>query len=187
MIYQVDPSNWVKEHADYLYAFAFTRLNDEERAKDLVQDAFLAGLERLNRFEGKSSIRTWLTAILKNKIIDEYRKKSSGLKTTQLIDVGNSEDIFFDENSGSWLPDKCPIEFGLENQDEFNKKEFEQVLHKCFQKLPKLWEAIFIMKYMDDEPADFICKELKVTNSNFWVITHRTKLKLRACLQNSWL
>ena len=70
MIYQVDPSNWVKEHADYLYAFAFARISDVERAKDLVQDTFLAGLEKLNRFEGKSSIRTWLTAILKNKIID---------------------------------------------------------------------------------------------------------------------
>jgi len=74
----LNPHNWVSAHADYLYSFAITRLNDEEQAKDLVQETFLAALQKVNNFEGKSSERTWLTAILKNKIIDVYRKKIIG-------------------------------------------------------------------------------------------------------------
>jgi len=74
----LDPHNWVKAHADYLYSYTLSRINNEEQAKDLVQETFLAALEKVDRFEGKSTERTWLTAILKNKIIDIYRKKSSG-------------------------------------------------------------------------------------------------------------
>ena len=76
----LDPHQWVKAHADYLYAYAIKRINDTELARDLVQETFLAALEKVDKFEGKSSERTWLTAILKNKIIDVYRKKSSGLR-----------------------------------------------------------------------------------------------------------
>ena len=77
--YLLNPHQWVISYADYLYAYAIRRINDEELAKDLVQETFLAALEKAATFEGKSSERTWLTAILKNKIIDVYRKKSSGL------------------------------------------------------------------------------------------------------------
>ena len=80
----LNPRQWVAAHADYLYAYAITRINDEEQAKDLVQETFLAALEKVNNFEGKSSERTWLTAILRNKIIDVYRKKSSGLRSTEV-------------------------------------------------------------------------------------------------------
>ena len=73
----LNPHQWVDQHADYLFSLAIVRVNDEELAKDLVQETFLAALGRVKYFEGKSSERTWLTAILKNKIVDVYRKKSS--------------------------------------------------------------------------------------------------------------
>jgi hypothetical protein len=40
---------------------------------------------------------------------------------------------------------------------------------------------------MDDQTTDIICTELKLTSANFWVIIHRTKLNLRACLQKNWI
>ena len=70
----LDPRKWVAAHADYLYGYAITRVNDEEQARDLVQETFLAALQRVAQFEGRSSERTWLTSILKNKIVDVYRK-----------------------------------------------------------------------------------------------------------------
>ena len=66
-------------------------------------------------------------------------------------------------------------------------KEFNSILQKCMQKLPVLWLSIFTMKHMDDQSTDMICSELKITQSNFWVIIHRTKLNLRACLQKNWI
>jgi RNA polymerase sigma-70 factor (TIGR02943 family) len=187
MDHQLNPHQWVKAHADYLYAFAITRINDEEQARDLVQETFLAALEKTGSFEGRSSERTWLTAILKNKVIDIYRKKSSGLKTTTIKEAEQEQADFFDADTGHWIKENGPKEFGIEDEDHIVNKEFEQILQKCMQKLPVLWKAVFTMKHIDEEPTDIICAELKVTSSNFWVIIHRAKLNLRACLQKNWI
>lgn len=183
----IDPHQWVALYADYLYTYAFTRLNDEEQAKDLVQETFLAALERVDQFRGMSSERTWLTAILKNKVTDVYRKKSSGLTIKK--DSMNSEheqEDFFDPANGHWNPAHAPQWFGIEQQDPLASKEFTRILQQCLQKLPALWLAVFTMKHMDEQPTETICKEMKVSASNFWVIIHRAKLNLRACLQKNW-
>ena len=182
---QLDPHTWVKSHADYLYAYTIKRISDEEQAKDLVQETFLAALEKVDRFEGKSSERTWLTAILKNKIIDVYRKKSSGLRKDVQAAEHEQED-FFEQDDGHWRTAHAPQTFGIEDVDHLGKKEFNNILQMCLQKLPALWMAVFTMKHMDDADTTLICSELKVTQSNFWVIIHRTKLNLRACLQRNW-
>lgn len=187
MNHQLNPHQWVKAHADYLYAFAITRINDEEQAKDLVQETFLAALEKVNSFEGKSAERTWLTAILKNKIIDVYRKKSSGLRGVDIKEAEQEQLEFFDDDTGHWLREHGPKEFGIEDKDKLVSKEFEQILQKCLQKLPALWMAVFTMKHIEEETTDLICSELKVTAANFWVIIHRAKLNLRACLQKNWI
>lgn len=60
-----DPKLWVDKYADHLYNYAICRINDKEIAKDLVQETFLAALENIKKFEGRSSEKTWLIAILK--------------------------------------------------------------------------------------------------------------------------
>jgi DNA-directed RNA polymerase specialized sigma24 family protein len=60
-----DPANWVGNYADYLFRYAITRLSDRKQCRDLVQEPFLAGLEKLDNFKGESAEKTWLTAILK--------------------------------------------------------------------------------------------------------------------------
>jgi RNA polymerase sigma-70 factor (TIGR02943 family) len=187
-VYALSPQQWVGNYADYLYSYAITRIHDEDQAKDLVQETFLAALERLDRFEGRSSERTWLTAILKNKIIDVYRKKSSGLNRVVNSDTERpDQDDFFDAEDGHWKVQHQPKAFGIEEYDPLNRKEFNYILQKCLQKLPVLWLSVFTMKHIDDAATEFICSELKVTNSNFWVIIHRTKVNLRSCLQKNWI
>jgi RNA polymerase sigma-70 factor (TIGR02943 family) len=182
----LNPHKWVDNYADYLYAYAISRLNDEEQARDLVQEVFLAALERADRFEGKSNERTWLTAILKNKIIDVYRKKSSGLNNAQVKTAEQEQQDFFGDD-GHWREEHYPREFAAEDHDPLHNKEFNKILQQCMQKLPTLWLAVFTMKHMEDQPGNVICKELKVSDANFWVIIHRTKLNLRACLQKNWI
>jgi RNA polymerase sigma-70 factor (TIGR02943 family) len=183
----LDPHQWVKAHADYLYAYTIARINDEEQAKDLVQETFLAALEKVNSFEGKSAERTWLTAILRNKIVDVYRKKSSALVNSDINKAEQEQADFFDSDTGHWTNERAPQQFGIDNHDPIINKEFNQILLKCMRKLPALWMSVFTMKHMDDETTDIICAELKLTASNFWVIIHRTKLNLRACLQKNWI
>ena len=187
-VFTLKPAQWVFLYADYLFGFAMMRLNDDEQAKDLVQETFLAALEKADQFKGKSSEKTWLTAILKNKVIDVYRKNASGFnKKTGVKEAQDEQQDFFNPDDGHWKEAHQPKEFGTENQDLLLNKEFNQVLEKCMQKLPALWLAVFTMKHLDEEATDFVCRELKISAANFWVVIHRTKLNLRACLQKNWL
>jgi RNA polymerase sigma-70 factor (TIGR02943 family) len=184
----INPHQWVAKHADYLYTYAITRVNDAEQARDLVQETFLAALEKINKFEGRSTERTWLMAILKNKVIDVYRKRASGLaKNTEALITEDEEQDFFNRDYGNWKVEHWPQEFGIEDDNALENKEFIHILQKCMQKLPGLWLSVFTMKHMDDQPTETICSELKVTPANFWVIIHRTKVNLRSCLQKNWI
>jgi RNA polymerase sigma-70 factor (TIGR02943 family) len=180
-----DPQQWVSLYADYLYSYVFARLDDEEQARDLVQETFLAALEKIDQFKGNSSERTWLTAILKYKIIDVYRKRNSGLPTERAAREPELE--FFEPGNGHWKEAYSPQVLGIENFDPLVNKELRSILQKCLQKLPSLWFSVFTLKHMDELATEVICKELKVTPSNFWVIIHRAKLNLRACIQKAWL
>ncbi|WP_316771371.1 sigma-70 family RNA polymerase sigma factor [Pedobacter frigiditerrae] len=183
----LDPKKWVGEYADYLFKYAFLRVRNDDLARDLVQETFLAALKGLTGFDGRSSERTWLTAILKFKIIDVYRKESSGLNNIKkLTEEESLQDDFFNTDDGHWKKEHTPKPFET-GQDPLQAKEFNKVLKLCMQKLPVLWASVFAMKHLDEEKTEVILSELRITSANFWVIIHRTKLSLRACLQKNWL
>jgi RNA polymerase sigma-70 factor (TIGR02943 family) len=184
---KVNPHNWVDLHAEYLYAYAIMRIKDEEQSRDLVQETFLAALERVTQFEGRSTERTWLTAILRNKIVDVYRKRSSGLINQDINKAEMEQADFFNSYDGHWNSECAPQEFGIDDHDPLHNKELNRILQLCMKKLPPLWLAVFTMKHMDDESKEAICSELKVSDANFWVIIHRAKVNLRSCLQRNWI
>ncbi len=70
-----DPASWVDTYGDFLYRFALFRVKVPPVAEDLVQETFLAALKSRYNFQGRSSTRTWLIAILKHKIVDHIRKR----------------------------------------------------------------------------------------------------------------
>lgn len=187
----MDPQNWVEEYADYLYSFARYRVNREDLARDLVQDCFLSALRNLQNFKGDCSEKTWLTTILRNKIIDHYRKKSTSQELSG--ETGDPEDAgddfngqFFDENYKGWRPESRPSEWEDNPLTGVLRKEFYQVLKKCLDALPEKWAAAFTLKNMDDRSGEEVCKELGISSSNFWVIMHRAKLQLRSCMEKNW-
>lgn len=180
----VNPHQWVNNYADYLYAYAIRRVNNEEQAKDLVQETFLAALENVQSFEGRSSEKTWLTSILKNKIFDVYRAGALGLKNASL---SKAYPEFFNQANGHWKVEFRPKEFSVQDEDAIESKEFRRILQQCLEKLPAVWHYAFKMKFMEEENSKNICSELKVTQANYWVIMHRAKINLRACLQKYWL
>lgn len=83
-------NDWLNEHGDYLYRFALARLRDPHQAEDAVQETMLAAIKS-NNFEGDSSARTWLTGILKHKIIDLQRKQIREQPVSDLIDFDASD------------------------------------------------------------------------------------------------
>ncbi|MBL7910136.1 MAG: sigma-70 family RNA polymerase sigma factor [Bacteroidia bacterium] len=185
----LNPSKWVELYADYLYRFAYYRVNNDELAQDLVQDCFLAALKALETYKGQASEKTWLVSILKNKIIDHYKKASTRNESPLQLSTQDapSYDYFFDkEANGHWKSDTKPKDWAAADNN-FDAKEFYKTLEKCLSLLPEKWKGVFTMSLLDDAEAKLVCKEFDISSSNFWVIIHRAKLQVRACLEKNWL
>jgi RNA polymerase sigma-70 factor (ECF subfamily) len=172
-------------HSDFLYNYAITRVNDESLAEDLVQETFVSALKNYQSFKGNSKPSTWLIAILKNKIIDFYRKKVREYHKESLDDLQSTDD-FFDEK-GHWKKDNLPGPWKSNSMDELDRIEFYEVLQRCLRRLKDIQRIAFVMKHLDDADTEEICKELGITASNYWVIIHRAKLQLRNCLEKNWI
>lgn len=181
----IDPNLWVDEYSDNLFRYAVIRVNDAQLAEDLVQETFFAGLKNLHTFQGKSNMQTWLTAILKRKIIDHYRKKSSRKEYS----LDEPDDRFADKMmmKDQWVKDKAPMSWSIDADKQLENEEFMQILHSCIKHLPEKWASCFVLKVMEEMKSDEVCKELELTSSNLWVILHRARLQLRECIEKGWL
>ncbi len=185
------PKEWVTNYGDYLYSIALLKTNNKEVAEDLVQDTFLSAIKASQNFRGDSSEKTWLTSILKNKIIDFYRKKDVLKNYDSYVDETESsfDAAFFQTDnlsSAHWKKDAIPASWS-ENADlKINENEFYSVVKLCVEKLPTKLLPIFTAKFIDDEDSEKICKDYNISSSNYWVIIHRAKLLMRSCLEKNW-
>lgn len=173
------------EHADYLFSFAITRVGDSQTAEDLVQETFISAMKNYDSFQHKSKASTWLTAILKNKIIDYYRKKVREYHKESLDGLSDSRDFF--DQKGHWKKDERPQSWSVSTDHGIEREEFYAILKRCLKKLNDLQHMAFVMKHMEDVDTTEICKELNITASNYWVTIHRAKLQLRKCMEIQWI
>ena len=173
------------QHRNYLLRYASLQLRDAGAAEDAVQDALIAALEGWDRFGGNSSVKTWLTGILKHKIIDHIRRQSreqplvsddSERSEAEAVDALFLEDGHWRQPPSHWGdPDKA-----LEN------KAFMAVFEQCAKNMPVKTARAFMMREVMELSTEDICKELEVSTTNCWVILHRARLNLRECLEMKW-
>lgn len=178
----LNPDIWVDNYADYLFNFAIVRVNNSDVAKDLVQETFFAGLKSADKFEGKSTERTWLISILKRKIVDYYRKINSK-KSKSVIRMSFYQD---GENQGNWIEDRVPQNWKNQIDLSIENEELKTQLDNCIDKLSKKQAIVFRMKTVHEFGTYEICKELDISPSNFWVMIHRARIQLRDCMEKNW-
>ncbi|MBX2844665.1 MAG: sigma-70 family RNA polymerase sigma factor [Saprospiraceae bacterium] len=183
----LSPENWVANYADNLFKYAVSRVSNEELARDIVQDTFVSALKAASKFQGRSTEKTWLFSILRNKIIDTYRAKAKYREVSiDTSENSEAEDVFFN-TSGSWKRDKYPQDWTVNLDSDIEEKEFFQTLRGCLAKLSEKQRLVFSMKYLEGMDSEDICKEMGITPSNYWVLIHRAKLALRDCLETHWI
>ena len=188
--YTLEPDKWIERYSDALYGYTFARINRQDVAEDLVQDTFFSALKAKDTFQFNSSEKTWLIAILKRKIIDYYRKKSTQ-NELNIYDKDTKDDFmnhFFEADGrvDHWTDSHAPKEWKKDFETKVESDEFYDILKGCLGKLPQKWAAVFTLKNMEDLDSEEICKELQIAPSNYWVIMHRAKLQLRECMELNW-
>lgn len=189
-VVRVDPEAWVDEHGDYLFRYAMMRLRDESAAEDLVQETLLAAIQSMSSYSGKAAERTWLTGILKHKIVDHYRR--SGKEQQLSTDDGellSEVEKFFERDDvwdGHWNNDLRPHEWNTSPEATYEQAEFFAVLQNCLSKLPDRVARVFMLREMDGLDSAEVCEVLSVSTNNFWVMMHRARLALRRCIELNW-
>src|SRR4051812_6144315 len=167
----------VEAQRPYLLRFASLQLRDSHAAEDAVQEALVAALAAEASFAGRSNLRTWLTGILKHKIVDAIRRRSRDPEP--MPDVAEL-DALFDE-TGHW--DEPPVAWP---ENSLEQKQFFAVLEECLARLPAKTAQAFMMREHMGFDTDEICKELAVTPTHCWVLLYRARMALRECLQTNW-
>lgn len=177
----------LEQFRSYLMRYALLQLRNQSAAEDVVQETLLAGFDGKTRFSGKSSVKTWLTGILKHKIIDQLRRQS---REQPLIQHGDDSErseaeaidaLFLAD--GHWQ--NFPANWGDPEQSLENKK-FWEVFEMCAGVMPAKTARVFVMREVMELSTDDICKELGITATNCWVMLHRARLSLRECLEIKW-
>ncbi|MBM3342454.1 MAG: sigma-70 family RNA polymerase sigma factor [Betaproteobacteria bacterium] len=174
----------IEQHCPYLVRYAMLQLRNASVAQDVVQDTLAAALGGLARFAGHSPMKTWLTGILKHKIIDHHRRaaREQPLTDDETRSEGEAADALFRED-GHW--DVPPNHWG-DPERALDNKRFLEALEKCTQLLPAKTARVFMMRDVMQLETSDICKELGISATHCWVMLHRARLALRECLQNTW-
>ena len=167
-----------------LVRFAQLQIRNQALAEDAVQDALIAVLEKPERFNGQSSLRTYVTGILKFKIIDCLRASSRERQIDTAEDQSEDDaiDALFKADGHTR---EQPMAWG-DPDATLEQKDFFKVLEICLEKLPAKTARIFMMREWLELETDEICKELAITTSNAWVLLYRARMRLRECLDLNW-
>lgn len=176
------PQEWVQLYGDALFSYAIARVGERSVAEDLVQETLLAGMEAREGFGGRSSEKSWLTGILKHKIVDHFRRQDHG--TERKMDYVADTDAFFDRE-GHWRQPMA--KWGGSADRMAADREFADALRACVDKLPAAQRNAFSLRESAQLGTEEICNLLGLTATNLGVILHRARMRLRVCLEETWL
>lgn len=178
-----DPADWVDRYGDYLFRYALLRLRNRSVTEDIVQETLLAAVKNRETFSGGSSEATWLVGILKHKIADHFRRQAREGSLPDGDPPNQPGDTPFNA-TGHWTTG--PADWGANPADLFRQKEFLDQLTQCLSELSPTQANAFTLREIEGLTTGEICKVLRVTETNLWVILHRARMLLRRCLEIRW-
>ena len=178
-----NPETWLPEHGDYLFQFAFVRLHNRAAAEDAVQETFLAGIQALDRYDGKTPVRYWLRGILRHKIVDYIRKASREIA----VDETEGKEILESFKYKAFgIAEQHPAPWKFDPKHAYEQKEFWEVFYACMSKLKNKTGMAFTLRELEGLSTEDICKELNLKPNNLWVVLHRARTQLKSCLEANW-
>ena len=163
------------EHRGYLMKVARLELRDEHLAEDCVSDTLTQAYEHRAKFRGDSSLRTWLTSILKNRVIDLLRKQWREQPLEESPSGEQEFDNLFDE-TGHYVEMPSDVR---DPADLCHQDGFLAAVQMCVDKLPKRIGQVFVLREVFGCDTRELCKDLGLTTSNVWVQLYRARMMLR--------
>ena len=155
-------ANEIAEIRKQMLNFAKLQLQDSNVAEDMVQESLLSAVKNITNFKRQAALKTWVFAILKNKIVDHLRQKDRLVLESDLLPDDESGNSFF--------------------ENAVYSDEFWLIFETCLTYLPAKQAKVFMMREYLELPADEICGSEGITSSNLHVLLYRARLQLQHCL-----
>jgi len=178
---------YMAELRERMLKFASLQLADAGLAEDAVQEALAGALRNAKAFAGRSAFRTWVFAILRNKIADQirFKRRQSQLIAMPLGNFPDEDEPRYFDAKGHWAPENRPSDWG-NPEVELLGKDFWRVFEACLDHLPPDQGRVFMMREFVEMETSEICAEVGITTTNLHVLMHRARLRLRNCLEGHW-
>jgi RNA polymerase sigma-70 factor, ECF subfamily len=168
----------VSRHQNSMLRLARTFVSSTAVAEEVVQDTWLGVVRGIDRFSGRSSIRTWLLAILVN------RARSTGVSESRSIAIGDAgpavERSRFDA-SGAWM--SPPQHWVEDSDDRLGAEAASGAIQAALQELPGRQREVVMLRDVDGLSSEEVCEVLDISEGNQRVLLHRGRSRLRAALE----
>ncbi len=148
-----------------------------DEAQDLAQSVFVALMESINRFEGRSHIRTFVFGIFYNKVSEHLREKRRAQENDPIDEIMESR---FDAK-GNWRQPPLDIEA------QVYAREAREMIRDCLENVPRPQRIAFYLREVEEMSSEEICKKLAVSVTNLGVMLYRARNRLRECLEKRGL
>ena len=170
----------VGAHHDAMVRLATTFVSSRAIAEEVVQDTWLAVVRGIERFEGRSSLRTWLLAILVN------RARTAGTREARSVAIGDAgpavDGARFD-TTGHWA---APPEHWVEDAEaRLGAAELAGRIRTALAELPPRQRAVVMLRDVDGLRSDEVCEVLALSSANQRVLLHRGRSQLRQALETA--
>lgn len=172
-----------------MMSYATRKLGDTSLAEDIVQDTYVAALDKADSFRGQATLKTWVFAILKHKITDalrgRYRRNAHEVMIEDDPDDDSLEHLLF-RHDGHWYDEETQADLGSPEQMLHNR-QFWLALQHCLNGLPGLQAQVFLMRECLGMSPTEISAQTQLSCNNIHVMLYRARLRLQKCLQINWL
>ena len=162
----------VKHHGNQMYAVALRIVGDSDEAEEVVQEAFISACSKVDSFEGRSMLSTWLYRITTNAALMRLRKQRGdtvSLDEPQLMEEGD----LVPRQLGDWQ---------MEPSQEALTTELRQVMDEAVQGLNPTLRAAFVLRDIQGLSTEEAAAALDISESALKVRLHRARLQLRESL-----
>jgi RNA polymerase sigma-70 factor (ECF subfamily) len=172
----------VREWSPAMVRIARAHVHTHATAEEVVQEAWLAVVRGLDRFEGRAALRTWVFRILVN--VARRHGRAEARTVVELRGPTVDPERFRDEDDqypGGWRPDAVPRDWGPE--PALLAGEFRAVLEKALTELPERQRAVVELRDVHGLDPEEVCELLELTPANQRVLLHRGRARLRGILE----
>jgi RNA polymerase sigma-70 factor (ECF subfamily) len=159
----------IRQHAPGIYRLALRLVRDGHEAEDVMQEAFLNAFKAIDKFDGRSELRTWLYRIAYNAAMMRFRRKQP-----EFVPV----DLASEPEDGTPVPQEL-YDWGMLPQQELEKAELRAEMERAIQELPEKLRVVFVMRDMEELSTEETADALGVKQEAIKTRLHRARLRLR--------